>query len=197
MADLQRNAVIEEAVLVDLIQRAQNDGDPTALDGLYLLYADRIFRYLLARLGDALMAEEVTSQVFMHLIQKLGQYRISPQDNVAIFSAWFYRLAYNKMIDIKRKQSRTRTAPIEYAEQMASKQHVLDEVIERISIEEILQKLQVLSGQQREVILLRFVEGCNIAETAAIMDKSEGAIKALQHRALENLRRYFLEEQYD
>ncbi len=191
--DLQRNAVIEESVLVDLIQRAQDGGDPTALDGLYLLYVDRIFRYLLARLGDALMAEEVTSQVFLHLIQKIGQYRIAPQDNVAIFSAWFYRLAYNKMVDIKRKQNRTRTVPIEYAEQISSKQRVLDDVIERISIEEVLQKLQVLSGQQREVILLRFVEGYNIAETAAIMVKSEGAIKALQHRALENLRRYFQE----
>jgi len=191
--DLQRNAVIEESVLVDLIQRAQDGGDPTALDGLYLLYVDRIFRYLLARLGDALMAEEVTSQVFLHLIQKIGQYRIAPKDNVAIFSAWFYRLAYNKMVDIKRKQGRTRTVPIEYAEQISSKQRVLDDVIERISVEEVLQKLQVLSGQQREVILLRFVEGYNIAETAAIMAKSEGAIKALQHRALENLRRYFQE----
>lgn len=191
--DLQRNAVIEESVLVDLIQRAQDSGDPTALDGLYLLYADRIFRYLLARLGDALMAEEMTSQVFLHLIQKIGQYRIAPKDNVAIFSAWFYRLAYNKMVDIKRKQGRTRTVSIEYAEQIASKQRVLDDVIERISVEEVLQKLQVLSGQQREVILLRFVEGYNIAETAAIMAKSEGAIKALQHRALENLRRYFQE----
>lgn len=191
--DLQRNAVIEESVLVDLIQRAQDGGDPTALDGLYLLYVDRIFRYLLARLGDALMAEEMTSQVFLHLIQKIGQYRIAPKDNVAIFSAWFYRLAYNKMVDIKRKQGRTRTVSIEYAEQIASKQRVLDDVIERISVEEVLQKLQVLSGQQREVILLRFVEGYNIAETAAIMAKSEGAIKALQHRALENLRRYFQE----
>lgn len=191
--DLQRNAVIEESVLVDLIQRAQDGGDPTALDGLYLLYVDRIFRYLLARLGDALMAEEMTSQVFLHLIQKIGQYRIAPKDNVAIFSAWFYRLAYNKMVDIKRKQGRTRTVSIEYAEQIASKQRVLDDVIERISVEEVLQKLQALSGQQREVILLRFVEGYNIAETAAIMAKSEGAIKALQHRALENLRRYFQE----
>lgn len=189
--DLERNTTIEEPVLIDLLQRAQEGRDPDAFDGLYLLYADRIFRYLLARLGDALMAEEVTSQVFLHLIQKIDRYRIGPKDNVAIFSAWFYRLAYNKMIDIKRKQQRKQTLPIEYADQVASDQHVLDQVIERLSIEEVLQKLHILSAQQREVILLRFVEGCNIAETAAIMDKTEGAVKALQHRALDNLRSYF------
>lgn len=189
--DLERNTTIEEPVLVDLLERAQEWGDPDAFDGLYLLYADRIFRYLLARLGDAIMAEEVTSQVFLHLIQKIGLYRISPQDNVAIFSAWFYRLAYNKMIDIKRRQHRSQALPIEYAEHVSGEERVIDLVIERLSIEEVLQKLQVLSAQQREVILLRFIEGCNIAETAAIMDKTEGAVKALQHRALENLRNYF------
>ena len=189
--DLERNTTIEEPVLVDLLQRAQEWSDPAAFDGIYLLYADRIFRYLLARLGDALMAEEVTSQVFLHLIQKINLYRIAPKDNVAIFSAWFYRLAYNKMIDIKRKQRRNQALPIEYAEQVSSGQHVLDQVIERLSVEEVLQKLHVHSAQQREVILLRFVVGCNIAETAAIMEKTEGAVKALQHRALDNLRNYF------
>jgi len=192
--DFERNRTIEEPILVDLLQRAQEWCDPDAFDGLYLLYADRIFRYLLARLGDPLMAEEVTSQVFLHLIQKIGLYRVAPKDNVAIFSAWFYRLAYNKMIDIKRKQRRNQTLPIEYAEQVAGDQHVLDQVIKRLSIEEVLQKLHVLSAQQREVILLRFVEGYNIAETAAIMDKSEGAVKALQHRALDNLRNYFQQQ---
>lgn len=194
IVDLERNATIEEPVLVDLLQRAQKWRDPAAFDGLYLLYADRIFRYLLARLGDALMAEEVTSQVFLHLIQKIDLYRIAPKDNVAIFSAWFYRLAYNKMIDIKRKQRRRQTLPIEYAEQVTDGRHVLDQVIQQLSIEEVLQKLHVLSAQQREVILLRFVEGYNIAETAEVMNKTEGAVKALQHRALANLRNYFRPE---
>jgi RNA polymerase sigma-70 factor (ECF subfamily) len=190
--DVQRNATIEEAVLVDLIRRAQEWGDPGAFDGIYLLYADRIYRYLLVRIGDPVMSEEIASQVFLHLIQKIGQYRVAPQDNVAIFSAWFYRLAYNKMIDIKRKQKRTSAMPIEYAEQTPGKHHVADQVLERMEVEEVLQRLQSLNEQQQDVILLRFVEGYNIAETAAIMNKSEGAVKALQHRALENLRNLLL-----
>jgi RNA polymerase sigma-70 factor (ECF subfamily) len=190
--DVQRNATIEEAVLIDLIRRAQEWGDPGAFDGIYLLYADRIYRYLLVRIGDPVMSEEIASQVFLHLIQKIGQYRVAPQDNVAIFSAWFYRLAYNKMIDINRKQKRNSAVPIEYAEQTPGKHHVADQVLERMEVEEVLQRLQALNEQQQDVILLRFVEGYNIAETAAIMNKSEGAVKALQHRALENLRNLLL-----
>jgi RNA polymerase sigma-70 factor (ECF subfamily) len=53
-----------------------------------------------------------------------------------------------------------------------------------------MEKLQLLNDQQRQVLLLRFVEGLSIAETAQVMEKSEGAIKALQHRSLEALRRY-------
>ncbi|MCB0047191.1 MAG: sigma-70 family RNA polymerase sigma factor [Caldilineaceae bacterium] len=192
MTDIQRNAPIEESLLVDLIQRAQEWGDPRAFDGIYLLYADRIYRYLLARIGDPVLSEEVTSQVFLHLIRKIGRYRLAPQDNVAIFSAWFYRLAYNKMIDIQRKQKRTRAMPIEFAEQSPGKHHVADEVLEKMEIEEVLQRMQSLNDSQKNVILLRFIEGHNIAETAQIMEKSEGAIKALQHRALENLRNLLL-----
>jgi RNA polymerase sigma-70 factor (ECF subfamily) len=54
----------------------------------------------------------------------------------------------------------------------------------------VLDKLQLLNEQQRQVIQLRFIEGLSIAETAHMMQKSEGAIKALQHRSLESLRRY-------
>ena len=133
--DVQRNATIEEAVLIDLIRRAQEWGDPGAFDGIYMLYADRIYRYLLVRIGDPVMSEEIASQVFLHLIQKISQYRVAPQDNVAIFSAWFYRLAYNKMIDIKRKQKRNSAVPIEYAEQTPGKHHVADQVLERMEVD--------------------------------------------------------------
>lgn len=88
MDDIQRGDPIEETLLVDLIQRAQsNCHPPQAFDGLYMLYADRIFRFLLVRLGDADAAEEVTAQVFLRLIEKIEKFQIAPKDNVAIFSA--------------------------------------------------------------------------------------------------------------
>jgi len=190
MADIQRGIPIEESILVHYLQQAQTESDPNAFDGLYLLYADRVYRFLLARVGDADAAEEITSEVFLRLIEKIDKYRISPKDNVSIFSAWLYRLAYNKMIDIIRKQKRTKHVAIENAFGLASKGNLNEEVETKLEVEHVVQKLQFLNEQQRQVIVLRFLEGYSVAETAGIMQKSEGAIKALQHRSLNSLRRH-------
>jgi RNA polymerase sigma-70 factor, ECF subfamily len=189
MADIQRGEPIEETTLVAYLQRAQQDADPDAFDGLYLLFADRVYRYLLARLGDVELAEEITSQVFLRLIEKVHMYRIAPKDNVAIFSAWLYRMAYNKMVDILRARRRANLVDLEHAERMSGGKSV-EGVHEQLDNEEIFGKLQLLNEQQREVLILRFIEELSISETAHTMQKSEGAIKALQHRALASLRRY-------
>ncbi len=189
MADIQRGEPIEEATLVSCLRRAQQESDPDAFDGLYLLFADRVYRYLLARLGDAELAEEVTSQVFLRLIEKVHMYRIAPKDNVAIFSAWLYRMAYNKMVDVLRARRRANLVDLQHAERLAGDGSVED-VHDRLANDEVFSKLQLLNEQQREVLILRFIEELSIAETAHTMQKSEGAIKALQHRALASLRRY-------
>ncbi len=190
MDDIQRDAPLEESMLIGLIERAQSNGDPEAFDGLYLLFADRIFRYLLARLGRVEIAEEIVSQVFLHLMEKIDRYQIAPKDNATIFPAWLYRLAHNKMIDVLRKMQRREHVGIEQAEMVAEPKSLLDIVEEQIDFEQLLRTLKLLNEQQRQVLILRFVEGFSIAETAQILQKSEGAIKALQHRSLENLRRY-------
>lgn len=189
MTEIQRGDPVVETTLVELLHRAQQDGDHQAFDGLYLLFADRVYRFLLARVGDVELAEEATAQVFLRLIEKIRLYRIGPQDNVAIFSAWLYRMAYNKMVDLVRANRRTQFVELDHADRV-SENGLLDSVDARLDFETILRKLQLLNDQQREVIVLRFVEDYSIAETAQIMQKSEGAVKALQHRALESLRRY-------
>lgn len=189
MAQIQRGDPVEEPILVKLLQDAQDRCDPAAFDGLYLLFADRVFRYLLARIGDPDLAEDITAQVFLRLMEKIGIYRIGPRDNVAIFSAWLYRLAHNKMVDVLRSHKRSQESPLEHALHVVS-EHSMAAVDDHLDFQQILQSLRVLNDQQREVIVLRFVEELSIAETAQIMQKSEGAVKALQHRALETLRRH-------
>lgn len=189
MAQIQRGDPVEETILVNLLQQAQDACDPAAFDGLYLLFADRVFRYLLARIGDPDLAEDITAQVFLRLIEKVGIYRIGPRDNVAIFSAWLYRLAHNKMVDVLRSHKRTQESPLEHAAYVESGD-TMEDVENHLDFQRVLQSLRVLNDQQREVIVLRFVEELSIAETAQIMQKSEGAVKALQHRALETLRRH-------
>jgi RNA polymerase sigma-70 factor (ECF subfamily) len=190
MDDLQRGDRIEEQTLVRLIQRAQQFSDPSAFDGLYLLYADRVFRFLVSRLNDTETAEEITAQVFLRLIEKITQYQIAPKDNAAIFTAWLYRMTYNKMIDVLRRQKHHHQVSIQQAEMLPYDEVMSERVEERIEFEKVMSKLQLLNAQQRQVILLRFVEGLSLAETAQVMQKSEGAIKALQHRSLETLRRH-------
>jgi len=190
MADVQRGVPIEESVLVHYLQQAQTNADPNAFDGLYLLYADRVYRFLLARVGNVDSAEEMTSEVFLRLIEKIDKYNISPKDNVSIFSAWLYRLAHNKMVDILRKQKRTKHVAIENAFGLASNENITEEVSVKIEAEHVIDQLQYLNEQQRQVIVLRFLEGYSVAETAQVMQKSEGAIKALQHRSLNSLRRH-------
>lgn len=192
MSNIQRDSPIDEGILVDLIKRAQTTGDPQAFDGLYLYYADRVFRYLLARVSDVELAEEMTAQIFLQLIEKIGLYRIAPKDNATIFSAWLYRLSHNKMIDILRKLRRNSHVGIEIAERAIEHYSVIDAVEDRIDFEQLLSTMQMLNEQQRQVIVLRFLEGYSIAETAEILQKSEGAVKALQHRSLENLRHLLL-----
>lgn len=191
--DLQRNAPLQEDTLVDLLQRAQK-GDPTGFDGVYLLYADRVFRYLMVRSSSAEMAEEVTAQVFLRLLQKINLYRIAPKDNVAIFSAWLYRLAHNRFVDLLRKQNRTNAVSLDRVQVIVDKDEHLQTVEDRIDFDVIVSKLNLLNEQQRTVLVLRFIEDYSIAETAEIMQKNEGAVKALQHRALENLRRHMKAE---
>lgn len=190
MDRVERDAVIEESTLVDLLRRAQEEQDPQAYDGIYLLYADRVFRYILVRVGDVDTAEEITSQLFVHLIERLNKYRIAPADNVAIFSAWLYRMTYNKMVDAIRRTRRSPQMPIDVIQDMPTGQVVSDDVIQKIEHEQLLGTLLQLNEAQRDVILLRFIEGYNIAETAQIIQKTEGAVKALQHRAIGNLRRH-------
>jgi RNA polymerase sigma-70 factor (ECF subfamily) len=197
MTEVERGDTIDETTLVDLLRRAQDFGDPEAFDGLYNLFADRVYRFLIARLENADAAEEITAQVFLRLLEKITKYRIAPKDNVAIFSAWLYRMTYNKMIDNIRANQRAKLVPIESAYNVEHRYQLTADVEKRMRIEHILNKLRLLNEQQSQVILLRFIEGYSIAETARIMQKSEGAVKALQHRSLESLRRYLREREPD
>jgi RNA polymerase sigma-70 factor (ECF subfamily) len=188
MRRFQSSSSVDEQTLVDLIERAQRDGDPSAFEGLYLLFAQRIFQFLYVRLGNVESCEEITSQVFLRLIEKIHLYRNAPANNVSNFTAWLKQIANNLMVDTLRARKRAKFTALEHAEGLSveSSSSAIDE---ELAIDEILQELKSLNDLQHDVIVLRFLEDLSIAETAQIMQKTEGAVKALQHRALESLRR--------
>lgn len=163
-----------------LIERAQQR-DAEAFTELYRRHVDRIFRYVLLRVGDAPLAEDLTSEVFIRALESLGAY----QDRGAPFAAWLYRIAKSRVIDHWRRAGRQQV-PFEAVEVETSVEMPGGDVI---AYRVLAQALQRLTDEQQEVIILKYVEGHSLTEIAEITGRTEGAVKAMQHRALASLAR--------
>jgi RNA polymerase sigma-70 factor (ECF subfamily) len=166
-----------------LIQRAK-EGDPSAFSEIYARCQPFIYRYIFYRVNDVATAEDLTSEVFVRLVEKIDRfsYRGRP------ILAWLYTIARNLISDYARhSQRRPTTVPLE--EQLMTQLSNPGWSAEITLTQQMLATaLSHLTEEQRQVIILRFVEGMNSKTVAQVMDKSLGAIKALQHRALVALR---------
>lgn len=167
------------------------DGDRDAIAKLYDEYADRVYSYLYRRVGDAQIAEDLTGDVFVRMLEAIrrGQlWKVS-------FRAWLYRIAHNVLVDYFR--SRGRQWELVLDERLVGA--VPDESAgERTGLgiwtyEALREAIKELPQTQQTVLLLRFGEGLKAREVAEVLGKSVGAVEALQHRALVNLRQW-LEE---
>jgi RNA polymerase sigma-70 factor (ECF subfamily) len=166
-----------------LLERARAY-DPQALAELYDRYAPRMYAYLYRRVGDAGLAEDLVSELFLRVLRSIrgGQ---AWRDS---FSAWLYRIAHNLVVDHYRR------LPAEPAQPLAASLEQSDG--DPVSAAEGLaerERLRVAMGRltfdQQQVLALRFGEGLTALETARIMRKSTGAVEALQRRAVASLRR--------
>jgi RNA polymerase sigma-70 factor, ECF subfamily len=166
-----------------LIRRAQQ-GDRQAFADLYERYQPAIYNYLYYRIDNPDCAEELTCEVFTRMVQNIGRYQNTGQP----FLAWLYTIARNLRIDYYREAGKTQW--VELNETLLDEGQSLVETIETHLKAECLKKvLPYLTEDQQFVILARFIEGRDNAEIALLMDKPEGAIKSLQHRALATMRR--------
>lgn len=159
-------------------------GDGVAIGVLYRRYAPAVFRYLFYRLGDPQMAEDLTSEVFVRALEALPRYRRRGLP----FSAWLYRIAGARVADYFRQRRRRPTVAL-HSERGARSEPPEEEVLARMTAEELQRALVRLTDLQQQVIVLRFVEGLSHSEVAAIVGKSEEAVRVLQFRALRALRR--------
>lgn len=167
----------------ELVARAQN-GDAEAISFLYLNNYQSIYRYLYYRVGDSKAAEDLTSEVFVKMIQALPNYR---RQNVP-FTAWLFQISRNLAIDLHRKRA-ARMVDTELHENIQESGPTLDDILEgKLTNERLLKAMHSLTNDQRDVLILRFIEGLPLSEVAIILHKSEDAIKGLQHRALTALR---------
>ncbi len=167
-----------------LVQRARQ-GDRQAFAALYEEHFDRIYRYIALRIEDRMEAEDMTQQVFLKALQSIHSYSMKGVP----FSSWLYRIAHNQMVDHIRKVKARATFILDDEDRTAGEGNPESMVERSFDIERLLKAVKHLTDAQREVVSLRFVAEQPIAEVARIMGKSEGAIKSLQHSAIEALRR--------
>jgi RNA polymerase sigma-70 factor (ECF subfamily) len=162
----------------DLVRQAKS-GDAEAFGRLYDATLDRIYRYVFFRVTDAELAEDLTSQVFLKAWDNVHRYK-----PVGPFVAWLYAIARNTVIDHYR--TRKQSVPLDRA--VIKVDPALDERVDLKHDVGILQQaMQELTDEQREVLTLRFLADMETGEIAERMQKSEGAVRALQMRALQAL----------
>jgi RNA polymerase sigma-70 factor, ECF subfamily len=168
-----------------LVERAQR-GDRTALEELYLLHFDRIYSYLHMTVGNRHDAEDLTTQTFVKMLEAIRrfQWRSVP------FSAWLLRIAHNVAMDHFRASRRWQPEELvpesAHGEESSAEEHALASLGET----SMLTLIERLSPEQRQVLALKFVFRFSNAEAAAILGKTEGAVKSLQHRALTSLEKH-------
>ena len=168
---------------IRLIQRAKQ-GDPTAFSEIYDRHRPAIYRYIFYQVGDAAVAEDLTGEVFVRLVEKIDgfKYRGRP------LLAWLYTIARNLVTDHYRRAARSQAFPPDI--QLETGTASLDETVEyRLTQRRLVAAIAGLTGDQRQVILLKFVEGLDNETVAQVLGRSVGAVKTLQHRALAALRR--------
>ncbi len=165
-----------------LLNRAK-EYDPAALGELYDQYAPRIYAYIYRRVGDAQLAEDLTGDVFVRVLQAIRSDRFWHTS----FRAWLYRIAHNLVVDHFRRRS---PIELELDEQFfESEDDPPATVRKKLAHQQVRRAIRHLTPDQQQVIVLRFGEGMKAREVAEVMDKSVGAVEALQHRALASLRR--------
>lgn len=165
----------------ELIERAQQ-GDKEAAGRLYEAYAKSIFQYIGYRVETDEIAEDLTAEVFLRMVRGLKKYTYTG----APLGAWLFRVASNQITDHYRQRSKMPTTqiPETYRSNIVDP---LDEVLQHEERAHLRQALQTLSEDYQNVLILRFMQDLPHATVALVMERSEAAVRVLQHRALKAL----------
>ncbi len=166
-----------------MVRRAQ-EGDAEAFGELYDHYVTLVHRYAYHRVGDRATAEDVTSETFVRALRRIDSLSFQGRD----VGAWLVTIARNIIRDqVKSSRYRLEVATADMRDADRVTDGPEDAVVAHLANKELLECVQQLGSEQQECIVLRFLHGLSVSETAEIMGKKDGAIKALQHRAVRRL----------
>jgi RNA polymerase sigma-70 factor (ECF subfamily) len=179
-----RHAVDDTHVEIwQLVTRAQQ-GEGDAFGQLYDRYFDTVFRYIYYRVNDKATAEDFTSETFLRALRRINGITYQGRD----IGAWFITIARNIVLDhVKSARHRLEVTTAEPIERSDNEPGPEAAVISSLTTEQLMRAVRKLGDDQRDCVVLRFMQGMSVSETAEIMGKNDGAIKALQHRAIRKL----------
>ncbi len=170
------------AISSEIVNRA-GTGDEEALTEIYQALFPRVYRYLLSRVGDVDLAEDLAQDVFAKSLSAISNY----EERGVPFAAWVFKIAHNQLINYKRHTHRS--AQIKESMRDGFDMEDVDRRLDNIgSFKRVAEVLPLLSELQRQVILLRFIKGLSVTEVADALGKSENNIKAKQSQALGKMR---------
>ncbi len=175
--------VLEAEYNEERVIRAAQAGDREAFASLYEAHVDRVYHYLLRRMGQPADAEDVTAEVFIRAMKALKSFELRG----APFVAWLLRIAHNTAVNHMKKQSRRQEVPL--LDNLPDVNDPAELALNQVASEDVSRAMRGLTALQRQVITLRYMAQLSIAETAAKMERTEGAIKFLQHSAIRALQR--------
>jgi RNA polymerase sigma-70 factor (ECF subfamily) len=172
-----------------LVERAQA-GESEAFGLIYDRYVDTVFRFIYFRVGNRQLAEDLTSDTFLRALKRIGSFTWQGRD----LGAWLVTIARNLVADhfkSGRYRLEVTTGDVLDADREDRGPEGSPEaaVVDHITNVALLSAVKQLNPEQQECIVLRFLQGFSVAETAQAMGKNEGAIKALQYRAVRALAR--------
>lgn len=163
-----------------LIMEAMS-GKSFAFGLLYDKYQPKIYRFILFKVSHREEAEDITHQVFLNAWKKMDEFK----DMGFPFSSWLFRIARNKVIDYYR--TKKNILSIDEVQEIEIESDI-EKIAKQLDLERIFKALDQLTEEQRDVIILKFVDGLKNSEIAKIMDKSYGAIRVLQYRSIKKIR---------
>ncbi|GAB4569804.1 MAG: sigma-70 family RNA polymerase sigma factor [Anaerolineae bacterium] len=167
-----------------LLARARQ-GDRHTITEIYNYYFEPIYQFVQLRVDDLQTAEDIVSEVFLKLIKTL-QTRQAPRKSLR---GWLFRVARNVLHDHYGKQRRLNTTALEEWLPLPDSHHPEAQFLQAAEAQAVREALRRLPDEQQEVLILRFGQRLTLQETADIMGRSVSAIKSLQFRATDNLRK--------
>ncbi|MBA2571070.1 MAG: sigma-70 family RNA polymerase sigma factor [Chloroflexi bacterium] len=164
--------------------------DPGAFDALYRKYVAQVYSFALYETRDQHAAEDLTEQVFLSALRALPKFRERSEDADSTFRVWLFRIARNALANERRRSRRHPQAPLDDALELAA---LTPDPAEQVASAEIAGRawaaIAELPDDRRQALVLRFVEEMSTREIAAVMGRSEGAVRVLVHRGLRSVAR--------